>query len=72
MSDDYLIWSHEHKQWWRWNHAGYTDNVEEAGRYSRVDAISITLDHYPAGEEVAVNERMYLNSGDKSVWGKGE
>lgn len=34
----YLVWSNEHRMWWRANHSGYTEFVEEAGRYSRADA----------------------------------
>ena len=39
-SDTYLIWSNEHGAWWRPNAAGYTMRIEEAGRYSREEAIS--------------------------------
>ncbi len=37
----YLIWSNEHKAWWRENSAGYTVHLEDAGRYSRGEAITI-------------------------------
>lgn len=30
---DYLIWSNQHCMWWRPNERGYTDSIEEAGRY---------------------------------------
>lgn len=32
--DTYFIWSHEHGQWWRANHSGYTWDILDAGRYS--------------------------------------
>lgn len=39
MSDLYLIWSNEHRAWWRPRGRGYTMQLEKAGRYSREDAI---------------------------------
>jgi hypothetical protein len=35
----YLIWSNEHRAWWRPNNAGYTTKFEATGRYSREDAL---------------------------------
>jgi len=37
----YLIWSHEHGAWWGPGGFGYTSNMDEAGRYSREEAIRI-------------------------------
>lgn len=31
----FLVWSNEHHMWWRPNHSGYTEFIEEAGRYGR-------------------------------------
>jgi hypothetical protein len=41
MKDAYLIWSHEHAAWWRPGSVGYTEQLAEAGRYSRDDALTI-------------------------------
>lgn len=42
MNDElYLIWSHEHGAWWRCASDGYTTRIENAGRYTREEAISI-------------------------------
>lgn len=35
---EYVIWSHEHDQWWRPDSMGYTPNLHEAGRYTREEA----------------------------------
>jgi len=37
----YLIWSNEHRMWWRAAERGYADSIEEAGRYpyERAEAI---------------------------------
>lgn len=43
MSDEqYLVWSNEHRAWWRPNSAGYTRDVRQAGRYDRATAIEIS------------------------------
>ena len=33
-----LIWSNQQRAWWRAGEAGYTQTIEEAGRYELVDA----------------------------------
>lgn len=67
----FLIWSWEHNMWWRPNHAGYTELVEEAGRYSLAEAAEITVPHYPPGEEVAVIEEWALREGPPYRYDKG-
>lgn len=37
----YLIWSNEHRAWWRANSAGYTTSLTEAGRYTRPEALDL-------------------------------
>lgn len=34
----FLIWSNQHCSWWRAHERGYTQRIEEAGRYDRADA----------------------------------
>ncbi len=38
---DYLIWSNEHRLWWRPNRAGYTADFAEAGAYTEPEALAI-------------------------------
>lgn len=40
-AEPYLVWSNEHRAWWRANGCGYTIHVEAAGLYSRADALKI-------------------------------
>lgn len=40
-SDDYLIWSNEHRAWWAPGETGYTPVIGEAGHYPRHRAIAI-------------------------------
>ena len=42
-----LIWSGEHRLWWRAEGHGYTDNLAEAGPYSVADAEMITSNDDP-------------------------
>lgn len=57
----WLIWSMEHEAWWRPAHAGYTERIDEAGRYSYQDALEIV---YKANRYVAKkpNEAMILDA----------
>lgn len=38
---DYLVWSNEHRAWWRANSQGYARSILEAGRYTRAEAVDI-------------------------------
>lgn len=42
MSEWYLVWSNEHRCWWRPSRQGYTQKVASAGRYTREEAIEIS------------------------------
>jgi hypothetical protein len=37
----YVIWSHEHRAWWRPNAMGYTANIQHAGIYNQDAALEI-------------------------------
>jgi hypothetical protein len=39
--DQWLVWSNQKAMWWRANHSGYTQQIEEAGRYPRAVAEEI-------------------------------
>jgi hypothetical protein len=40
----FLIWSNEHHAWWRENESGYTQHIDEAGRYDLEDADRIVAE----------------------------
>lgn len=61
MNNPYLIESIEHRwddnvTWWKPNRCGYTQNLAEAGRYSKEEAKAI-CDKANAGG--TINERMW-------------
>lgn len=69
MSDEkYLVWSNEHRCWWRPNSAGYTLHVKSAGRYSRDEALAIARGSRRgwvegrAPDEMAIAERDVLDA----------
>lgn len=42
MADDlFIVWSNEHRAFWRPHRCGYTTHIEDAGRYSEEEAIAI-------------------------------
>ena len=41
MTNEYLIWSHEHSRWWAPGGRGYVRELSRAGRFTRDRAIAI-------------------------------
>jgi hypothetical protein len=41
MSERYLIWSMEHRGWWKGNRHGYTTRTDKAGQFSFEEAKAI-------------------------------
>ena len=40
-NNTFLIWSNEHRRWWRPGRHGYATRVADAGRYSESEALEI-------------------------------
>ena len=58
--DGWLIWSHEHKGWWKQSEYGYTDDWREAGLFSLTHAIDLcTQASY--GERNGIPEETMLH-----------
>jgi len=60
----YVIWSYEHRMWWGPNHAGYVDDLADAGRYTAPEAGRIVTNSVLL-EELAVLEQVVLRFGGK-------
>jgi hypothetical protein len=54
--DTFLIWSEEHRAWWRPYARGYTDSIVQAGRYTADRAAQIVRDGNIGGRfhEIAI------------------
>lgn len=65
----YVIWSHEHQQWWGPDRAGYTSYLKQAGRYTAREAGDITVGVFPPGIEVAVDEGIAIRHGIDLIFG---
>ena len=59
---NYVIWSFEHEAWWRPNKRGYTDQLNEAGRYTAEEAGMIVVDSVWL-DEVAIVESIAIDKG---------
>lgn len=63
MTELYLIWSNEHRAWWRPDRCGYTLHIEAAGRYGRIEGREIcTGANIPFCHNTLPNEIMVLES----------
>lgn len=60
---DYLIWSNQHGAWWRPNERGYTNSLDEAGRYDRATAQRIV--------DRATCDGMLLRTRTNPITGEG-
>lgn len=40
MDNEYLVWSNEHRAWWKPGAMGYTVHLKSAGLYTRAEAIN--------------------------------
>jgi len=65
MADDrYLIWSNEHRAWWRPGGYGYTAVLLEAGRYSREKALHICRDALPTALHIGMISEIPVRESD--------
>ena len=52
MSDEYLIWSNEHRGWWREGSRGYTRGLRDAERFDREVALRTCRDAIPTARHI--------------------
>lgn len=69
----YLIWSNQHRAWWRPNRQGYTTHLDAAGRYGRDEAIGIArgtrdgwTDRGRVPDEIAIREADVLEAASRA------
>jgi len=65
MTDDlYLIWSNEHRGWWKPGGYGYASGLAYAGRYSRDNALRICRDAIPQAGHVGLISEIPVRLAD--------
>ena len=69
-TNTFVVWSWEHRAWWRADRKGYTESLNEAGHYTFDEAADITVGHIPAGEEIAMLYEEAKQRGQPRVYGK--
>ena len=69
--DQYLIWSNEHRGWWRAGRCGYTPGLMDAGRYTRDQAIEICGDAIPSAIAVGTISEIPVRASDLTDFLKG-
>jgi hypothetical protein len=47
MTEQYLVWSHEHWAWWGPGRCGYVTRISQAGRYGHEEALRICAEAIP-------------------------
>jgi hypothetical protein len=69
MDDAYLVWSNEHRGWWRPGAWGYTADPAEAGRFTRERAIEICRGALPTAMHLGVMSEIPVRLADlEDVW----
>jgi hypothetical protein len=61
-----LIWSYEHRAWWKSGRWGYTTSIDQAGRFSPEEAGTICATHHQQLQELAIPEHIALAQGPPS------
>ena len=71
MTDIYLIWSNEHRGWWRHGCRGYTPGLANAGRYSRIEALDICRGAIPTATYIGMISEIPVRLADVEEFLKG-
>lgn len=73
MKDEwYLIWSNEHRGWWRAGSHGYTRNLNEAGTYNRETALTICRDAIPTATHIDMISELPVRMTDVNEFLAGQ
>lgn len=68
----YYVWSAEHAAWWRPGHNGYAKGVNDAGRYTREQAIEICRNAIPTSGHLGYMSEMPVRCTDVIEFLRGQ
>jgi hypothetical protein len=71
-TDEYLIWSNEHRGWWRPDSRGYSPGLREAGRYTREQAMRICREAVFTSMHVGMISEIPVRACDIADFLKGQ
>lgn len=55
----FLLWSGRHRKWWLANGFGYTDDRDQAGRFSRDQAVQFIVQSSYSGDPELVSRMVW-------------
>jgi hypothetical protein len=70
--DVYLIWSNEHRGWWRSAGHGYSSYLKEAGHFTRDKALGICRDAIPTAWDIGIISEIPVRSADVKAFLEGQ
>jgi len=70
--DQYLIWSNEHRGWWRTGGCGYAPGLRDAGHYTRDQALRICRDAIFTSMHVGMISEIPVRAIDVTDFLKGQ
>jgi hypothetical protein len=62
----YLIWSQKHNAWWRPDGWGYTDSIDDAGRFAEGEAVKAVV----ASAQCGIREQVSCMVAAPDNWGE--
>jgi hypothetical protein len=68
----YVIWSNEHRGWWRIGRNGYTRNLREAGHYMRDEALAICREAIMTAAHIGMISELPVRLGDVEDFLQGQ
>lgn len=68
----YLVWSNEHRGWWRHGGWGYTPDLSRAGRFSRANALAICRGAIPSAAHLGLIAEIPVRETDMQDFLEGQ
>lgn len=63
-SEEYLVWSNEHRGWWKKGMHGYSYGLDDAQAFSRDEALRICRDSIPDAGHLGIVSELPVRLAD--------